>query len=216
MKSTQQHRLDGRRHSHYGMISAAVALGLAGLGWLLAGCVPTAVQPFYRAADVVHAPALLGTWKDKPDGKERWTFTPGEDKSYTVEIQSDDQKAIFVAHLFKLGNERFLDLYPAQSGLEEKLQKNPYAVTLIPGHLFVRLRATEPALRMSSMGLDWLKQQLKRDPKAIDHVIVSEDRVVFTGATEAMQAFITQHLNNPDAWNEMYGDGLVKVGGKPE
>jgi len=197
------------------MISAALALGVAGLGWLLAGCVPTAVHPFYRAADVVHDPALLGVWKDKPDGKERWTFTLREGKNYTVEIQSDDQKAVFVAHLFKLGNERFLDLYPAQSGLEEKLQKNPYAVALIPGHLFVRLRATEPALRMSSMGLDWLRQQLKRDPKAIDHVIVSEDRVVLTGGTEAMQAFITQHVNNADAWNEMYEDGLVKVGDKP-
>ena len=215
MRIIQQHRLDGPRHSHRGMIGAVLALGFAGVGWLLAGCVPTAVQPFYRAADVIHDPALLGVWKDKPDGKDHWTFTPGEGKSYTVEIRSDDQKTAFTAHLFKLGNERFLDLYPPQSGLEEKLQKNPYAAALIPGHLFVRVRATEPALRMSSMGLDWLKQELKRDPKAIDHVILSEDRVVFTGRTEAMQAFITQHVNTADAWNEMYGDGLVKVGGKP-
>jgi hypothetical protein len=85
-------------------------------------------------------------------------------------------------------------------------------MALIPGHLFVRLRATEPALRMSSMGLDWLKQQLKRDPRAIDHVIVSEDRVGLD-RRKAMQAFITQHVKNADAWNEMYGDGLLKVGG---
>jgi len=215
MKSTQQQRLDGSRHLRRGMASAALSLGLAGLGWLLAGCVPTAVHPFYRAAEVVQDRALLGVWKDKPDGKDRWTFTPGEGKSYTVEIQSDDQKADFVTHLFRLGKERFLDLYPVQSGLEEKLQKNPYSVALIPGHLFFRLRATEPALRMSSMGLDWLRQELKRDPKAIDHIIVSEDRVVLTGGTEAMQAFITKHLNNAEAWNEMYEDGLLKVPGEP-
>jgi hypothetical protein len=194
------------------MISAV--LGLVGLGWLLAGCVPIAVHPFYRAADVVHDPVLLGVWKDKPDGKERWTFTPGEGKSFAVEIQSDDQKAQFVAHLFKLGNERFLDLYPTQSGLEEKLRNNPYAVALIPGHMFVRLRATEPTLRMSSMGLEWLSQELKRNPKAIEHVIVSEDRVVLIGGTEAMQAFILDHINNAEAWNDMYEDGLVKVGGE--
>ena len=175
------------------------------------------MHPLYRAADVAQDSALLGVWKekDKPDGKDRWTFTPGDGKSYTVEILTDDQKALFTAHLFKLGNERFLDLYPVQSGLDEKLQNNPYSMALIPGHLFFRVRATAPALRMSSMGLDWLKQQLKRDPREVEHVIISEDRVVLTGGTEALQAFIKQHLNDADAWNDMYGDGLVKVGGKP-
>lgn len=213
MKNLQPTRLDGPRHSGRGLRIAALAIGLAGLGWLLAGCVPTSVHPFYRAADVFQDHALLGVWRDKPDGKEGWTFTEGEGKSYKVEIQSDDQKAVFVGHLFKLGEERFLDLYPTQAGLEEKLQRNPYAMALIPGHLFFRLRRTEPALRMSSMDLDWLRQQLKRDPTAIDNAILLEDRVVFTSRTEVIQAFIKKHLNNAGAWNEMYGDGLVRVGG---
>lgn len=199
------------------MITAALAIGLASLGWLLAGCVPTAVHPLYRVSDLVQDTALLGVWKEreKPDGKDRWTFTPGEGKSYTAEILTDDQKAIFTAHLFRLGNERFLDLYPMQSGLDEKMKDNPYAMALIPGHLFFRVRATAPALRMSSMGLEWLKQQLKRDPKAIEHIIYPDDRVVLTGGTEALQAFITRHVNDADAWDEMYGDGLVKVAAKP-
>jgi hypothetical protein len=199
------------------MITVALVLGLASLGWLLTGCVPTAVHPFYRAADLVQDAALLGVWKenDKPDGKESWTFTAGDEKSYTVEILIDDQKAVFTAHLFRLGTERFLDLCPVQSRLDEKLRDNPYAMALIPGHLLFRVRATAPALRMSSMRLDWLKEQLKRDPKAVEHIIYSDDRVVLTGGTEALQAFITRHINNSDAWNEMYGDGLVKVGSKP-
>ena len=196
------------------MIFAVLAFGLGGLGWLLTGCVPTGVHPFYRVADVVHDPALLGVWKDKPDGKERWSFAPGEGKSYTLEIQSDDQRAVFAAHLFKLGDQRFLDLYPAKAALEEKLEKNPYAVALIPGHLFFWLRATEPSLRMSCMSLDWLRQHLKQDASAVDHVMI-DDRVVFTASTEAMQAFIKRHLNDAAAWNEMYDDGLIKAGGKP-
>ena len=213
MKSFQQTRLDGSRHSGLGLRIATLAIGLASLGWLLAGCVPTSVHPFYRAADVFQDRALLGVWREKPDGKDGWTFTAGEGKSYKVEIQSDDQKAVFVAHLFKLGEVRFLDLYPTQAGLEEKQQRNPYALALIPGHLFFRLRATEPALRMSSMDLDWLRQQLKRDPAAIDHAILFEDRVIFTSRTEVIQAFIKKHLDSAGAWNEMYGDGLIKVGG---
>lgn len=169
------------------------------------------MHPFYRASDVIYDPALLGVWKDKPDGKERWSFTPGEGKSYSLEIQGEDYRATFIAHLFKLGDDRFLDIYPAKAGLEEKLDKNPYGLALIPTHGFVRVRATEPALRMSCMGLDWLRQQLKQNPNAIDHVIAPDDRVVFTAGTEAIQAFIKLHLNNAEAWNDMYDDGLRKV-----
>lgn len=189
---------------------AVLALGLVGVGWLLAGCVPAGVQPFYGGADVVYEPALLGLWKDKPGGKEGWNFTAGEGKSYSLEIQSDDQRAGFEAHLFKLGAERFLDLYPAKPALESSLEKNPYGVALIPGHLFVRVRATSPALRMSCMSLDWLREQLKQAPKALDHVVTG-DRVVFTGSTDSMQTFIKQHLDDAAAWNEMYGTGLVRV-----
>jgi len=200
-----------RRIKCGGQSVAVLAVGLACLAWLIAGCVPTAIHPFYRASDVMYEPALLGVWKDKPDGKESWSFTPGEGKSYALEIQSDDYRATFIAHLFKLGDDRFLDIYPTKAGLEERLDKNPYAVALIPAHGFVRVRATEPALRMSCMGLDWLRQQLGKNPNVIDHVVVPDDRVVFTAGTEAMQAFIKLHLNNAEAWNDMYDDGLRKA-----
>lgn len=158
---------------------------------------------------------MLGTWKDKPDGTESWAFTPGEGKAYTLEIQSEGQRAVFVAHLFKLGDARFLDLFPATSPLEAKLQENPYGAVLVPAHLCVRVRATAPKLRMSCMGLDWLKAHLKDHPKAAAHVPLPDGRVVLTGETEAMQSFMQEHLNDSDAWNEMYEDGLVRVPGNP-
>jgi hypothetical protein len=211
MKTIQCHTLDILRLPRSGTKITAVALTLAGLGWLLAGCVPTSIYPLFREADLVHDPALMGVWKDKPDGTDRWTFTAGKGKSYTLEIQGESQRAVFVAYLFKLDGERFLDVYPAESALEETLQKNPYGLALVPSHAFFRVRATEPALRMSCMGLDWLKQQLTRDPKALAHVITSDGRVVLTGETEAMQAFIKKHLKDADAWNDMFEGGLTKV-----
>lgn len=196
-------------------LAVGATLVLFGLAWLLTGCVPTAVHPLYNAADVVQDPTLLGVWQDKPDGKESWTFTARESKGYNLVIRSDDQEAVFVAHLFKLGNERFLDLYPELSALTKKLEQNPYNGALIPGHLFFRVRATEPKLRLSSMGLEWLTQQLKRDPKLIAHVLLPEDRVVLTAGTDALQAFLKQQASNAEAWNDMYDDGLVKVPSKP-
>jgi hypothetical protein len=187
-----------------------LCVALPVLACLLAGCLPTGVQPFYRTSDVIQDPALLGTWKDKPDGTTGWTFTAGAGKSYALEIVGDDQRAVCVAHLFTLGKERFLDICPAKAALEQNLEKNVYALALIPGHVFVRVRATEPALRMSGMGLDWLREELKKNPNALDHYL-SEDRVVFTGSTEDMQSFIKQHLSDSAAWNDLYDDGLVKV-----
>lgn len=184
---------------------------LVALGWLSAGCVPIAVQPFYAEKDVVNDPALLGSWKDKADPKQRWTFTQGPGKSYLLEIQSDDKEASFVAHLFKMGEARFLDLYPTKAGLEEKLEKNPYGGSLIPGHLVIRVRAINKALQMSCMSLEWLTEELKKNRSAIDHVVVPDGRVVLTVGTDALQEFIRKHLKETAAWNEMYEEGLVKV-----
>jgi hypothetical protein len=151
----------GRFHwFHRSLRTLALALGLAGLGWFLAGCVPTSVHSVYFAADVIQDSALLGVWRDQPDGKEQWTFTAWPGRSYSVEIRSDDQQAVFVGHLFKMAEERFLDLYPSLSSLEDKLEKNVFSAALIPGHLFFRVRATAPKLRLSSLDLDWLKKEL--------------------------------------------------------
>jgi hypothetical protein len=46
MKATQQHALDYSQRPPSKMTIAILALAFAGLGWLLPGCVPTAVHPF--------------------------------------------------------------------------------------------------------------------------------------------------------------------------
>jgi len=189
---------------------ASFILTIAVLAGILAGCVPATINPLYRAGDLVQDPALLGVW-NSGEGKDHWKFTPGEGKSYALEIQSDEQKTVFVAHLFKLGDERFLDVYPEEHALGAKLEKTGYDIMLIPGHLFFRVHAMEPKLRMSNMGLDWLKELLKRDPKAAAHAVLPDERVVLTGETEALQAFVKGHLQDTNAWDAMYDDGLVKV-----
>jgi hypothetical protein len=193
-------------------ITSAILAVTVVVGGLLAGCVPTAVYPFYGAADVVQESGLLGSWKS---ADATWTFSPGSGKSYKVEIASENQRVECVGHLFRIGDERFLDLYAAEQALEAKLQDNPYGLGLIPVHVLFRVRATQPKLAMSGLGPDWLKELLKREPKAAPHVILPDGRVVLTGTTEALQAFVKQHLKDGEAWNEMYEEGLVKAVAKP-
>jgi len=214
LKVVKYHPPGGLKHAGSGAKGTVLALALAALGALVVGCVPTTVHPLYRVGDLVQDPNLLGVWRT-PDDKGRWTFTSGEGKNYTLEIQVDDQRVVCVAHLFRLGEERFLDLYPAGQELGATLHKNPYSIGLIPAHAFLRVQATNPKLRMSCMGLDWLKERLKLDPQAVAHVMLPNGGVALTGGTEVLQAFVMEHINNADAWNVMYEDGLVRVLAKP-
>ena len=211
------HHQTGRKPNESGtqLTIAAFILALVVLGGILSGCVPATLNPLYHDADLIQDPALLGVW-NASDGKEKdhWKFTSGEGKSYALEIQADEQKTLCVAHLFKLGDERFLDIYPEEHALSAKLEKTAYDIMLIPGHLFFRVHAVEPKLRMSNMGLDWLKELLKRDPKAAAHVLLPDERVILTGETDALQAFVKDHLKDTNAWDAMYENGLVKVDSK--
>jgi hypothetical protein len=171
------------------------------------------VNPVYRPGDVLQDPALFGVWKDEPDGKERWTFRAGQGKAYNLEVITDNQPARFDAHLFKIGDELFLDLFPAKASLEARLENNPYSLALAPTHVFLWVRAIGPSLRMSCMNLEWLTQELKRDPKTLSHVVLPDERVLLTATTEAIQSFVKQHLKVSSAWTEMYGEGLAKEAG---
>jgi hypothetical protein len=191
-----------------------LALVLAGLAGLLVSCVPTTVHPLYRPGDLVQDPGLMGVWTNA-DGTARWTFAGGLGKSYTLEIQADAQQVNCVAHLLKLGEARFLDLYPADPALQARLGDNPYSVGLIPVHVFLRVEEIGARLRMSCLGMDWLRERLKRDPSAVAHVLLADGRVVLTGETEALQAFVREHLDDAAASNGVYEGGLMKGPAKP-
>ena len=215
MKTVNRLTAGGLRYSRTTNLVIGLCV-LGALGGLLSGCLPTSVYPLYQVEDLVQEPALLGTWKASDgDNKDQWTFSPGEGKSYKLEIGTDDQRMSCVAHLFKLGDERFLDVYPEEKAFGEKLQSNPYNLNIIPGHLFFWVRGTDPALKMSSMGLDWLKELFKQKPKAAAHLLLPDDRVILTGETAALQNFIKDHIKDADAWEKMYDDGLRKVVAKP-
>jgi hypothetical protein len=213
MKPTRPHFACGLKHCGTKASLAILVAALAALGGFLTGCVPTAVHAFYQEGDLLLDPTLPGLWKSA-DGKSTWRFTAGEGRSYKLEIQAEAQRVECVAHLFKLGSERFLDLYPAAQTLEKKLNDNPYSLALVPAHVCFRVRATAPTLRMSSLGLDWLKEEFKRNPNAAAHVVLPDGRVTLTGETDTLQAFLKEHLNDTAAWNDMYEDGLKRVAAK--
>src|SRR5713226_7108606 len=85
----------------------------------LLGCLPS-LNPLYTEKDLIHDPALLGAWVQKNEDSNKperlWTFTKEDEHSYTLEIKEGDKRSPFGAHLLKLGEHRYLDICPADSG----------------------------------------------------------------------------------------------------
>src|SRR5690349_15610117 len=162
------------------IVATAVAL-------LLAACIPS-INPFYTEKDVVFEKKLLGEWqeKDKADEPQIWNFEEGKDKAYKLTVtEKEGKQGEFEAHLFKLKQDCFLDIMVTEIGTNvADLAK----VSLIPGHLLLRVSQIDPELKLAMIDVDWLDKFLKEHPKALAHHR-DEDRIFLTAETTDLQSF---------------------------
>lgn len=159
---------------------------------LLAACVPS-VNPFYTDEDVEFDPALLGEWVEDED---IWLFEQFEDleRAYGLTLTSDGKTGTFVATLFSIGDERFLDLLPVEVEYAEDTP-DLTEVAMIPGHLALHVRAIEPRLELALMDPDWVEEFLDENPRALRHRR-DGDRTILTGETRELQRLLRRHLND--------------------
>ena len=174
------------------------------LAGLLGGCVPVmSLNPLYTKDNVVYDDKLLGTWVDDPNGPEMTWHFESVDKpknAYKLVFTSEDGlKGSFVAHLVKLRDDLFLDIFPDKApwDLEDPNESDwPYnALLLIPAHTFVKIDSVGPRLKMRLMLETELKKMLEEDPDIIAHVTV-EDRPVLTASTKELQAFVLKYADS--------------------
>src|SRR5262249_38073759 len=88
-----------------------VVAGFSGFALLLTGCLAISVYPFYSDKDVSFEPALTGQWTKTTDNKEQWTFEKKGEKGYQLTYTDGDKKHVMDAHLFRLKDQLFLDLF---------------------------------------------------------------------------------------------------------
>jgi hypothetical protein len=85
--------------------------------------------------------------------------------------------------------------------LREDIQPEP-----VPSHLLVRIVQLTPALQMSAMSYDWLKELLDKNPKAVPHIVIptgerpGDRRIVLTAGTAELQRLLLAHLKTEAAW----------------
>jgi len=181
---------------------------------LLGGCLPVmSLHSLYTKENIVFEEKLLGTWVDDPNSPEAtWEFNRiDEPKNAYKLIFSDDkgQKGSFVAHLVKLRNKLFLDVYPDKLPWEpddpNKVKWLFNSFLLIPAHTFIKIDSIEPQLKMRLIWEDdKMEELLKEDPNAVKHTSI-EDRLILTASTKELQAFVLEYADD----NRVFTDEVV-------
>jgi len=186
------------------------------LAALLGGCIPIAsLHPLFTKEDLIFEEKLLGTWTDDPNSPETtWEFKRLDEPEKASEnayklIFSDEEgyKGSFVAHLVKLENRLFLDIYPSELPWEpedpNKVEWAYNTLFLIPTHTFIKIDSIEPQLKMRLTVEDEMEELLKEYPDAVKHISV-EDRLLLTASTKELQAFVLKYADDSRAFpNEM-------------
>ncbi len=187
------------------------------LAALLGGCVPVmSLHPLFTEKDLVFEEKLLGTWVDDPNSpkstwefmrivessKKEWEFDLPQkpEKAYKLILLDNKEgtKGSFFAHLVKLKDRFFLDVYPSQLP-SAKMDPNEdwvfNTLFLIPGHSFAIIDSIEPQLKIRWTTQNEMEKLFKEEPKAIKHELV-EDSIILTASTRKLQAFVLKYADD--------------------
>lgn len=181
---------------------------------LMAGCVPIfSLNSLYTEKDVVFKEELLGIWADPNSPEGAWEFKRDDESKNVYKLIvdiGDNAKGLFDAHLVNLKGQLFLDVYPAEKGLEQTMEgleekvKDPNSTVwplnfafLVPVHTFIKVDAVEPMLKLRLTDDDLMKKLLEQDPNAVKHVALNEneDRILLTASTKELQAFVLKYAD---------------------
>ena len=174
------------------------------LAALLGGCVPVmSLHPLYTEKDVVFEEKLLGRWVDDPNSPETtWEFNRIEEPNNAYNLVFSDEegkKGSFVAHLVRLQNRLFLDVYPSEPPWEiedpNKLELPYNYFFLIPAHTFIKIDFNGPQLKMWLTKDEEMEKLLKEEPNAVKHTFI-EDKLILTAPTKELQNFVLKYADD--------------------
>ena len=194
------------------------------LAALLGGCIPVmSLHPLYNKEDVVFEKNLLGIWVDDSN-ETTWEFkrvVDESDSTYKFKRPNESEKAYelvfynnedgikgsFFAHLVKLENRLFLDVYPSQLPCAKPDPNEDWVYNiffLVPVHTFIKIESIEPQLKMRLTDDDEMEKLLKEDPNAVKYEL-ADDKLILTASTKELQAFVLKYADD----SRVFSDAIV-------
>jgi hypothetical protein len=119
-----------------------------------------------------------------------------DDKSYELIYTQKGEPGKFEAHLVRLGEFLFLDIYPQ----EPEINANDfYQIHLIPAHTFLRVWIEVDILRLAMLDSDWLEDMIAQKKVDIAHETL-DDLLLLTASTKALQEFMLKYAEDSKAF----------------
>jgi hypothetical protein len=167
----------------------AVSLAIPDVPW------PTILSPhplFSAESDIVFKPELLGTWKSH---LEAFTFEQADDNSYFFTITNRLGRERHKAHLVKVGEHLFLDLYPAELPRDYRHMHRTQVDHLWRMHSFMLVQEIGPTLSLSPIN----RVEFFRKHPEIDK-IEQDGRLLLLCPPAALRTFLAKHAKSHDLY----------------
>ena len=184
------------------------------LAVLLQGCIVKSLHPFYATTDLVYKKELINTWLDQ-DGN-RWNISGVKDQpqAYEMTFTKDGRSATFLAHLFRLENNFFLDFRPlASDGSVNDL----FEMHLLPSHSVAKVEnLTDSTVEIKWFNEEWLHKLFSQNRIKISHEVILEENsgkdedktYVLTASTEELRKFLIKYGDDQSAFE---GDNAMAL-----
>lgn len=207
------------------MRSKTFILGILVLILLAQSCIPS-LHPLYTKEKIVFLESLEGVWvgsdndavvqksevnNAKGDNKPAvWDFRKNEESGYLL-IQEDQKgrKAAFDIFVVKLGNEYFMDFYPADFPKGE----SPYSDNnidhrenelasyhFLPVHTFAKLIVNGETISIKMFDPEFLDNMFKHRQIRIKHERIDDGSYVLTAQPEELQKFVEKYSGHQEAF----------------
>jgi hypothetical protein len=182
---------------------------------VMQGCVIKSLHPFYHAKDLVFREELINSWVDSDGGK--WSIRRSKFNRNTYEmhwLHNGERDVVFAAHLFKLGEDLYLDFFPE----EDNQMPDDFAMFslhLLPVHSVAKVHVlNENEVTIKWFNEDWMNSLFEQNRIKISHEslvsdynVVSDDpnvknaaksietQYVLTASTDELQKFLIKYGN---------------------
>lgn len=176
-----------------------------------AGCVVPSLNTIYTPDKAVFEPGLIGHWAEA-DSDVKYEFLQGEGQSYElVTTNTEGKEAHFTCNLVKLGENTFLDMYPAEL---EKVYAGYAPWDFVPTHTFYLVKPQQDELVVMTLNPDWLMKLHEAQPEAIAvaqwQFEEGDSMPLLTASTAELQEFMAKNADTPEAF---YGEMHLARGG---
>jgi hypothetical protein len=184
------------------------------LAALLQGCIVKSLHPFYTKTDLVYKKELINTWLDQDGNK--WTINPVKEQpmAYEMTFTKDNKSATFLAHLFELEGNLFLDFRPlASDGSVNEL----FEMHLLPSHSVAKVaKLNDEVVEIKWFNEEWLHKLFSQNRIKISHEVIIEENsgkdedktYVLTASTEELRKFLIKYGKDESAFE---GDNAMAI-----